>query len=490
MKRRRGKGYCGYSSEQDKPPPLRAACRGEHVHAALHCAPSEGGGFGCVAAAGLVPGELLLVARGLRFSSASATPECRDGGLFLAEALQQLQALTTADPSDAAALLRSWRALCPRPPVPHAQRAPLLAQSAALAEVLAQHGPRCGVSTDELVDLVLKIECNAFEGGHFPLAACFNHSCRPNVAMALQPRRRRRQQEEEEGEEEGEGEEVYEARALVGVGAGEELCINYLGLPAQHRGRWERRAQLARGPRGFVCRCAACAGVGAGADDSGTLRCAHDAQQHHGTDDEASSTSCASGDYAWLVNLADEKRHCRRRSGSWCVQTALESWSACERCSGGSASAAAGGDRDRPRCRPAASAAELAECERVLRAPPANAAELWAPRWGVRSSSSLAPATARPRPLGSAAACGPWHPMHVAKAAEWQQCCGGVWVICHVLGCCVACVARGGDEAGRGRHAPAALATLHGLGGTRRAHPGEGAAVCQAAFPSLAVHFG
>ena len=214
---------------------------------------------------------------------------------------------------------------------------------------------------NDLVDLVLKIECNAFEGGIFPLAACFNHSCRANVAVALQQRDRA-------GLPRG-GEEVYEARALTDVAAGEELCINYLGLVAQHRGRWERQAQLQRGPRGFVCSCAACAGADAGA---GTLRCAH------GECGEAGGMGTASTPpMEWMAALAEgEKRS--TDDGCWCVQTALDCWSPCERCS----------SAGRTTCRPAASAAELTACERALRASP-SAEELRAPYWGLGKAIKL-----------------------------------------------------------------------------------------------------
>ena len=83
-------------------------------------------------AAHAVPGgELLLRARGLRFSAASSADAERTGSAFLAESLQQLcelRAGSPADLADADALLRGWRRLCPRP-VPSAAKAPLEAQA-------------------------------------------------------------------------------------------------------------------------------------------------------------------------------------------------------------------------------------------------------------------------------------------------------------------------------------------------------------------------
>ena len=415
------------AAAEGRPPPLRAACRGEYVHPALRCAAVQRKGFGCVTSAKLRAGELLLVARGLRFSSASAEPGRRDGGLFLAEALQQLGALVHGDAADATALLGSWRGLCPREPSV-ALRAPLLAQTATLTELLALHGANCGVrGIGDLVDLVLKIECNAFAGGLFPLAACLNHSCRPNVAVTL-----RRAKSLGPGGEESET-STHETRALRDIGAGEELCIHYLGLAAQHRGRWERRHVLSNGPRGFICCCAGCASCAG--DAAGSMRCTHGARDESDGDSTAAAAAAAVRPIEWLEMLANRER--RDISSGWCTQTALDRWAACGRCC----------SKGRT-CRPAATAADLRACERALQAAP-SADDLHAPRWGV----SLEPACLSPQlSRRLSAICNPTRYCNLAHL---------YFLLLHM---CLA-VARGGDEAGGGGHTPAPLAAIHIVGG-------------------------
>jgi hypothetical protein len=253
--------------DDQQPLPLRAALRGEFVHpTALRCAHIEGKGHGVVAAQAVPPGELLLRARGLRFSAASAGgggdggDSDGDGAAFLAEALGQLcelRAGSAADSADAAALVRGWRGLCPRP-VPADARAPLDAQAALLVQMLA-HFEDCGVgSVDELIELIVKVECNAFEGGLYPLAASFNHSCAANCSVAL----RQIQLEQQPGPvgEAAAAAWVYEVRSMAGgagIAAGEELCLNYLGLAEQHLAGYARRAKLHGW--GFDCACLRCA---------------------------------------------------------------------------------------------------------------------------------------------------------------------------------------------------------------------------------------
>ena len=232
------------------PPPLRAGLAAEHVHpSALRVTPIEGKGDGVVAAAALAPGELLVRARGLRFSEAAAAEG--QGSAFLAESLDQLCELRRGSPADAEAMLRGWRGLCPHP-VPPEARAPLEAQADALGEML-EHFEGCGVAdVTELIALIVKVQCNAFEGGLFPLAAKFNHSCAANCSVALR-------EMELPGEGEGAGRTgwVYEVRTMTAVEPGQELCLCYLGLAEQHLAGFSRRAKLAGW--GFDCTCCRCA---------------------------------------------------------------------------------------------------------------------------------------------------------------------------------------------------------------------------------------
>ena len=246
------------AAEQSNPQP-QAALRGEFVHAtALHATQIEGKGGGVMAAQAVPAGELLLRARGLHFSAASSSEAERAGSAFLAESLQQLCQLRAGGPADVAdadAFLGGWRGLCPRP-VPAAAKAPLEAQAELLQEMLT-HFDGCGVeSIEHLIELVLKVECNAFEGGLFPLAAVFNHSCASNCSVALRQVELDAAGAEAMAEGAAQG-WVYEVRSMADVAKGEELCLNYLGLVTQHLASYGRKAVLSGW--GFDCACVRCA---------------------------------------------------------------------------------------------------------------------------------------------------------------------------------------------------------------------------------------
>jgi len=257
MKRARPDGAAEAAADAEQQP--EAGLRGEFVHAtALQATEVQGKGWGVLAAHAVPAGEVLLRARGLRFSAASSTEGERAGSAFLAESLQQLcqlRAGSPADLADADALLRGWRGLCPRP-VPAAAKAPLEAQAELLQEMLT-HFDGCGVeSVEQLIELVVKVECNAFEGGLFPLAAVFNHSCSANCSVAL---REIEVDEEAAGAQEAGGVQawVYEVRAMADVAEGDELCLCYLGLASQHLAGYGRKAVLSGW--GFECACVRCA---------------------------------------------------------------------------------------------------------------------------------------------------------------------------------------------------------------------------------------
>ena len=313
-------------------PALCATLRGEFVHAtALRCAEVLGKGLGVVAGHDIAPGELLLRARGLRFSAA-ASDEHEDGegggAAFLAEALSQLcelRAGSAADLADADALIRGWRGLCPRP-VPPDARAPLDAQAELLGEMLA-HFEGCGVAdVNELIELVVKVECNAFEGGLFPLAAMFNHSCAANCSVALRqiqlPQAPGGADDSAiNGGEYGNGGMaaawVYEVRSMAEITAGDELCLSYLGLAEQPLAGFGRRARLAGW--GFECACVRCAAVGKSPmgrreAELSAVRCANCARSQNSS---GSRGSDACGD-VW--------------SGGWCLQASTSHIGPCLAC--------------------------------------------------------------------------------------------------------------------------------------------------------------
>lgn len=237
---------------------------------------------------------------------------CRGGGELLAEAVAALSSLRGDHPADADAMLDGWRELCPSN-VPTSASEEYAELGPALAELLAQpFAANSGIrGVDELIALIVKLQCNVFEGGLFPLAACFNHSCAPNCAVALRqlplpppppsPPLSTASGRDLGNEHSGWGSEggggsgggdsssppeaaastawVYEVRTSRAVAAGAELCISYLGLHEQHLSAARRRRALAGW--GFRCACARCASPTGGSSSStaaaeralGAVRC-------------------------------------------------------------------------------------------------------------------------------------------------------------------------------------------------------------------------
>ena len=84
------------------------------------------------------------------------------------------------------------------------------------------------MSVDALLLTVLRLDINTFAYGLYPLATRFNHSCRPNACAVplpdphcievVQARPRRRS--------------VVQVVTLADIGAGEEVCLSYLGSTA------------------------------------------------------------------------------------------------------------------------------------------------------------------------------------------------------------------------------------------------------------------
>ena len=104
-------------------------------------------------------------------------------------------------------------------------------------------------SAEDLVTLLVRFRHNTHAGGVFPLAALFNHSCRPNAETTLVKR----------PQEDGADDELawVEVRALKKIDAGEQICVSYLEekqqllLPGE-----ERRSMLKNFD--FTCSCERC----------------------------------------------------------------------------------------------------------------------------------------------------------------------------------------------------------------------------------------
>ena len=235
------------------PAELSALARGEYTHPeAFAHRPIPRKGSGLVAVQAIPLGTLLIRARGLNFSAeatAAAQQDSDAGGGLLVEAVENLSALRKRCAADADAVLSGWRRLCPRPLAAPEEIAPLEPQRELLQELLGHFSDTGIEGPSELMQLVVKLQVNVFEGGLFPLAASLNHSCAPNCSIALRQR--------QVGNDDDELEWVCEIRTMREISRGNELCISYLSLRAQHLSAPQRVASLVGW--GFACACPRCA---------------------------------------------------------------------------------------------------------------------------------------------------------------------------------------------------------------------------------------
>ena len=135
--------------------------------------------------------------------------------------------------------LKYAKNFCPASPICSALKEEWKDQRVELQKVLQVY-PNSFLSVDDLLELMIKFDRNGFVAGIFPLAAYFNHSCRPNCAHHYNERTK-----------------MYEIRTVEDISPGTKLTICYLAET-----RWylptDQRRKLLKDRYDFHCMCRRC----------------------------------------------------------------------------------------------------------------------------------------------------------------------------------------------------------------------------------------
>lgn len=135
--------------------------------------------------------------------------------------------------------LKYAKNFCPESPITEELKSQWADQRVELEKLLRIY-PNSFLKVDDLLELMIKFDRNGFVAGIFPLAAYFNHSCRPNCAHHYNQRTR-----------------MYEIRTIEDIAPGTELNICYLAETRWHLPTDQRR-KLLMDKYYFHCMCRRC----------------------------------------------------------------------------------------------------------------------------------------------------------------------------------------------------------------------------------------
>ena len=135
--------------------------------------------------------------------------------------------------------LKYARKFCPTSPITKELKDQWADQRPELIKLLRIY-PNSFLNVDDLLELMIKFDRNGFVAGIFPLAAYFNHSCRPNCAHHYNERTK-----------------MYEIRTIEDISPGTELTICYLAETRWHLPTDQRRKLLYTRYH-FHCLCRRC----------------------------------------------------------------------------------------------------------------------------------------------------------------------------------------------------------------------------------------